>query len=219
MKELSVAEAAKLLDLSPQRVRAMLQGGGLPGRKIGRIWIVDSDVLQQRRNTPGRPLSAANAWALLAMLSGDSPDWVDPTERSRLKRRANDPAWLVQALIEGVPRSRVHRWRVLPSDLSKVREIWDLLLSGLSAELPELDVLGGFQGLDVYADEDSIRQIERRFQPDRESANPNLLIRNPTHPWILKQHGQAPRAVVAADLIVNEDPRVARAARQLLSSA
>jgi excisionase family DNA binding protein len=219
MNDLSVAEAAKLLDLSPQRVRAMLQGGGLQGHKVGRVWIVDSEVLQQRRHTPGRPLSAANAWALLAMLSGDSPDWVDPTVRSRLKRRAKDPAWLVQSLIEGIPRSRVHLWRVLPSDLSKVRESWDLVLSGLSAQLPELDVLGGFEGLDFYADEDSIRHIERRFQPDRESATPNLLIRNPTHPWILKQPGQAPRAVVAADLIVNEDPRVARAARQLLSSA
>lgn len=195
----------------------MLQRGRLPGRKVGRIWIVDSSVRQQRRHAPGRPLSAANAWALLAMLSGDSPTWVDPTVRSRLKTWAKDPAWLMRALIQSEPRSRAHRWRVLPSDLSKVREGWNLVFSGLSARAPDLDVLGDFQALDAYANEDAIREIENRFQPDSKSANPNLLIRNPTHPWILNQHGQAPPSVVAADLILSEEPRVARAARQLLS--
>lgn len=219
MSDLSVTEAAQLLELSPQRVRAMLQSGRLPGHKVGRIWIVDSTCRQQRRHTPGRPLSAANAWALLAMLSGDTPTWVDPTVRSRLKSRAKEPVWLMRALIDSEPRSRVHRWRVLPSDLNKVREGFNLVLTGLSAQVPDLDVFGSFQGQDAYASQDSIREIEKRFQPDQKSASPNLLLRNPTHPWILNHHEQAPQSVVAADLVVSEDSRVARAARRLLSSA
>ena len=218
MKPLSVAEAAQVLDVSPQRVRAMLKAGGLPGQKVGRSWIVDPEGVRLRRHTPGRPLSAANAWALLAMLSGDRPDWLEPSVLSRLRRRANDRAWLVHALIGSEPRSSVYRWRVLPAELKKLREVPDLVLSGLSAQVPDLDVLGSIQMLDFYADENSMRELERRFKPDRSSANPNVSIRVPTHPWILNQHVQAPEDVVAADLIASEDSRVARAARQLLTS-
>lgn len=219
MKNLSVAGAAQMLDLSPQRVRALLQAGALPGEKVGRSWVVDPSVSRSRRNGPGRPLSVANAWAILAILSGESPQWVDPAVRSRLRKRALDKAWLEQALLGSENRSSVHRWRVLPSDLSKIEENLHLVRSGLSSQLPDLDVVGTTQELDVYADEDSMRLLERRFHPDHAAPNPNLTIRVPSHPWILSQLSQAPAAVVAADLLDSDNSRVARAARQLLLSA
>lgn len=218
MKALSVTEAAQVLGLSPQRVRALLQAGALPGEKVGRSWVVDPSVSSLRRNGPGRPLSVANAWALLAILSGENPQWVDPAVRSRLRKRALDKAWLEQALIDSEQRASVHRWRVLPSDLRKIEENFHLVRSGLSSRLPDLDVIGPAHELDVYADENSMELLEHRFHPDRDAPNPNLTIRVPSHPWILRQHSQAPAAVVAADLIDSDNARVARAARQLLMS-
>jgi hypothetical protein len=207
-----------MLDLSPQRVRAMLKAGALPGVKVGRSWVVDPSISSLRRNGPGRPLSVANAWALLAIMSGENPDWVDPAVRSRLRKRASDKVWLEQALIDSERRASVHRWRVLPSDLREIEQDVHLVRSGLSSRLPDLDVLGPALELDVYADEDSMKHLERRLHPDRDAPNPNLTIRIPSHPWILRMHSQAPAAVVAADLIDSDNARVARAARQLLMS-
>jgi excisionase family DNA binding protein len=216
MKALSVTEAAKVLGLSPQRVRAMLKAGALPGEKVGRSWILDPSISTVRRSGPGRPLSAASAWGLLAILSRENPEWVDPAVRSRLKKRALDKVWVEQALLDSEPRSLIQRWRVLPSDLRRIEEDVHLVRSGLSARLPDLDVLGSAQELDVYADANSVKLLERRFQPDRNASNSNLTIRIPTHPWVLTQHPGAPPAVVAADLIDSDNARVARAARRLL---
>jgi hypothetical protein len=72
------------------------------------------------------------------------------------------------------------------------------------------------QALDAYVDAKTLRAIERRFRPDRHSRSPNMILRVPTHSWILRRPGEAPPPVVGADLLFDEDPRVARAAVRLL---
>src|SRR5438093_7701410 len=99
----SVPEAAEVLGVSEQRVRAMLLSGRLRGSKVGHRWIVDSDLGGLRRSQPGRPLEAANAWALLALLSDDSPHWVHPSARSRLRQRLRDLDWLEASVARSQP--------------------------------------------------------------------------------------------------------------------
>lgn len=216
MRLWSVREVAEELGVSEQRVRAMAKSGRLPAAKAGGRWVIDSDPARFPRSHPGRPLAAPNAWGLLALLSGDSPSWVHPSVRSRLRRRLSDIDWLEAALANSEPRARIVRWRVLPGDLSKLKGEHRLVNSGLSAEHPELDVLPDPRQLDAYVGEDSLRGIELRFHPERSSSDPNLVLRIPSHDWVLRQEAQAPQAVVAADLLGHEDPRVARAARRLL---
>jgi len=216
MKAWSVRETAERLGVSEQRVRAMVRSGRLQASKVGHRWVVESDAGDLRRSRPGRPLAAANAWALLALLSGESPDWVHPSARSRLRRRLSDFNWLEVSLADSQPRALVLRWRVLPGDLSKLQDAVRLVYSGLSANRPELDVVPSSRQIDAYVDERSLRDVELRFRPDQSSANPNLILRLPSHDWVLRQGAQAPRAVVAADLLRHDDPRVARAARRLL---
>ncbi len=214
MKEYSVREASQKIGVNPQRVRAMLGAGRLQGRKVGRAWLV-SDPERVRRRPRGRPLSAASAWALLALLAGDVPNWVDPAVVSRLRRRIRQGK-IAQPLKESAPRAVINRWRVLPRDIEKIVNEFPLILSGLSARPPELDVVPIGHELDGYLDGRYLPQIERRFRPDRSPERPNLLLRVPSHRWILKRFDKAPLPVVAADLLLSDDPRVARAAARVL---
>ena len=47
---LTVPQAAEILGLSPQRVRALCAQGRIPARKIGRDWMID-----EARVLPGNP--------------------------------------------------------------------------------------------------------------------------------------------------------------------
>jgi excisionase family DNA binding protein len=47
---LGSAEVAKALRVSPQRVRQLLDSGKLPGRKVGRDWLVSREAVEQRLN-------------------------------------------------------------------------------------------------------------------------------------------------------------------------
>lgn len=62
---LSVSESAKLLRVSPARVRALIADGTLPASKVGRAWVLrEEDVMDRiaRRPCGGRPKrSAAHA--------------------------------------------------------------------------------------------------------------------------------------------------------------
>ncbi len=215
MKELVVREVAHRMGVSEQRVRVLLKQGRLAGRKVGRAWLVSGDTDLPARENRGRPVSAANAWALLALLGGEVPAWVDPSVCSRLRRRIRDRE-LVHVLKASEPRSAIYRGRVLLSDLPKVSQTFHLVPSGLSAKSSGLDIVLIGQALDAYVDAKTLRAIERRFRPDRGSSGPNVTLRVPTHPWILRRPGEAPQSVVAADLLADEDPRVARAAARLL---
>jgi excisionase family DNA binding protein len=214
MRDLSVREAARRLGLSEQRVRALLQTGRLKGHKVGWTWVVHADSALGRSRPQGRPLSALNAWGLLALLAGDRVKWLDPSIRSRLRRRIRDQE-IVRVLRESEPRSQVYRWRVLRGDLEKLASDFPLVPSGLTAGYPDLDLVSVGEELDAYVDEKQVDKIERRFRPDRSEDQPNLILRVPSHPWILS-FNRAPLPVVAADLLENDDPRVARAAARIL---
>jgi excisionase family DNA binding protein len=43
---LTVAQAAKRLERSPRRVRALLESGQLKGRKVGRDWVVSEAAVR-----------------------------------------------------------------------------------------------------------------------------------------------------------------------------
>src|SRR5690606_12205486 len=58
--EITVAEAADRLGVSPSRVRALVGAGSLPGRKVGGLWLLEEDAVDAAGRDPrrsGRPLS------------------------------------------------------------------------------------------------------------------------------------------------------------------
>ncbi len=61
---LTVEEAANELNVSPQRVRAMLAAGQLEGHKHGRAWMLSTHSVRQRKQAhprSGRPKQTAPA--------------------------------------------------------------------------------------------------------------------------------------------------------------
>lgn len=215
---LGVRDAAAALGVSVQRVHALVRSGRLPARRVGRLWVIEESALSSvAARRPGRPVSAANAWALLAMLCSEDPGWIDPSVGSRLRRRSRDGEWLERALRASEPRARIVLLRVLPGDLDRISADAALVRSGLCAGVSALDVVARREEpLDAYAPDDALRRIERRYRPIHFPADPNLVLRVPSHAWILARGPIAPPVVVAADLLLGSEPRVERAARRLL---
>ena len=219
MEPISVAQAALALGVSPRRVRALIGSQRLPAVRLGRRnWALDRKVLRSHgRGRGGRPVSADNAWALLALLSGSGSPWVDAFSRSRLRRRVLNSAWIESALRFSEPRAAIHEWRVLPSDLPKLQE-YGIVRSGLAAPIRGLDILSRANELDGYVSAKVLAQIEKKLRPVKSADNPNVILRVPSQPWILSQGRVAPPAVAAADLLAHPDRRVARAGRKLLET-
>ena len=77
MDLLSIDEAAARMGLHPAHVRRLVRVGELPGLKIGGRWLVTDDALRSRHRLkaqPGRPLSPAMAWAVLAAVEAGQRD-------------------------------------------------------------------------------------------------------------------------------------------------
>jgi hypothetical protein len=209
----SSADAARELGLSERRVRALAEAGRLKARKVGSRWLVEP--VSARQAQTGRPLAAASAWAILAILSGESPNWVHPTAASRLKRRLRDPRWGVAALQNAALRASVARLRVLPVDIAEVLKLDGLVLTGLSAVTEEIDLVPSSSGIDAYVTSDVLRMVERQLRPETDPDQPNLTLRVPSQEWVL-HFQRAPVAVAAADLFLSQDPRASRAGREAL---
>ncbi len=210
----SISDVASELDISPQRVRVLAKRGLIDAAKVGNRWLVKD--IGARRSHPGRPLSAANAWAVLALLSGEDPAWVVPSVRSRLRRRMREPGWLARAIASSQPRASVEKLRVLPGDLKRL-EGRSPVRSGLSADFPEYDLRPESGSLDAYVSRRDYESIDERFRPLADAARPNLILRIPEQDWVLRRADRAPLAVAAADLLNADDPRVRRSARDLIS--
>jgi len=218
----SVAEAAQYLGLSEQRIRALISAHRLPASRVGsRYFIERADLLAYRskEHFPGRPMNLRNAWALLARLGGrEDAEAASPRSHYRLQHLLRDPDARLRALSDAEPRSEVHQWRVLASDIPKLLDDRRLVLSGLSADDPSIDVRyrPNRDVLDAYVSEGGLAALRRELHPIEDSSEPNLQLRVPRGgSWIL-DNGSAPSPVVAADLLHDHDPRVRRAARDAL---
>lgn len=61
MKIIDTTEAARRLDVTPTRVRAMINSGRLKATKIGIVWMIDPKDLEAVKDRKvGRPRKARN---------------------------------------------------------------------------------------------------------------------------------------------------------------
>ncbi|GAA2396405.1 DNA-binding protein [Mycolicibacterium llatzerense] len=148
---MTTANAAVHLSTSTRQVERLARSGELTvTRTVGGALLLDGASVHQwaqMSRNPGRPWSAATAWAALALLSGERVDWLSAAAMSRLRHRlrAGDAAalaWMVRR------RAVVHRMQGWGDDTG-------LLGTGLSAlrdpsmcELFDLTAVGG--GTDGY---------------------------------------------------------------------
>ena len=220
VEPVSIPEAAKALDLSAARVRAMAAAGQLSAAKLGDRWFVERAALEKRRRSgslEGRRFSPRNAWALLRLASGEEVDGIDPSNRSRLKR-----ALALEGLERLAPRlghrAEVLQFRSHPGELSHLQKDPALVLSGVSAEPRRHGLVAGRE-IDGYLEAGELERFVRRHALVPGGPDPNVRLRLvPVEAWqCLEGLKLAPPAVVALDLAEDSDPRSARAGRKALA--
>lgn len=144
-ERVSVAEAAEVLGVHPQRIHQRIREGSLPAVKVGNQWSINRVDLRRlaHHSRPGRPLSSKSAWDLLAVADSDqAASQLSPSARSRARSRLaslladagsgdleDSAAQIVNAL-----RNRAERALFIasPRDLPDLREDRRVHLSGVS---------------------------------------------------------------------------------------
>lgn len=165
----SVAEAAEILGVHPQRVHQRIRQGSLPAEKIGNQWAIEMNDLRRIRHHagPGRPLSAKSAWDLLAVAASDqAASALSPSARSRARSRlSNLFAYVSSAGLDDAAAQLRHALgnraeRLLFSasnrDLPDVRADERVHLSGVS--LPESNVSDG-AAVEGYASSEDVSAL------------------------------------------------------------
>lgn len=217
-------EAAERLGVSPRAVRLRIAGGALPAVRLGRDWRVEEREvarLARRQSRAGRPLSPAMAWAVLLLASGDEPgaDRLAGVPRYRTRSRQ----WLrehplgehADALRE---RARREVFAAHPSELSRLRERPDVLLTGASVG-DLVGLVGEARAAELYA---PATKRDALVAGHALLAGPgDVTVRwVPDDVWAALESvgGTAPRAAVLIDLLESEDPRARREAARRLAS-
>ena len=224
MPLVGVSEASRSLAVSPQRVRAMLAAGQLLGRKLEGVWLIDLPLQHDARLRPRRrPMSAAQAWRALALLSGLEID-LDPSARSHLRARLRsalardhrDPlvlAGLLRAWMRD--RAEPRRFHVPAVPHARLRSDARLIPSGGSH--PDSPVRDAHL-FEAYVDRAHLDDVIRRnsMVPAQDG---NVLLRVVSEPeglrWI--ERGLLPWAAIAADLAEHDESRSITAAAQMIA--
>lgn len=217
---LPVADAARALGLSAQRVRALVDAGALPGRKVAGSWLVDRAAVDRRVREPklaGRPFSPGQAWGLIALISGDDPTWLDASNRSRLRRRLRkqDLRDVIPSLVRRGSRIGL---RAHASDLARIQAEPDVVRSGVSAAPDHGLEIVAPGVLEAYLPARRWSPLERRYrlQP---SADPNLILHVIDGPWPFADDQRvAPKLAAALDLLDHDDERSRRAGHRALQA-
>lgn len=210
MVQLSVPDAANQLNVSPQRVRAMLRGGVLRGEQLGGRWLVDAASLNAAGKPPGRPFSERVAWGLINVVEGNVAIELAPSERSRLKSRWNamlDSDDCVRSLSAAMAR-RAERSRWSAPDPAGLLEDDRFVPSGKSD--PRSGISAGDYA-EGYVQESDFEDLvaDHLLVPAR--GPENVLLRKVHRPVPMP----LPWLVVAADL-ADGDAREAQQAELLL---
>lgn len=148
MALMSVAEAAQRLGVGVPRIHQRIADGSLRAERIGSQWAVDELSLVQvaECRSPGRPLSARSAWALIALSVTDDAALADlaPSERARAATRLAE----LYGVVRRPPRSEREVRRVAAVLRQRFRNRADrVLLKAADADLPGLRADGRWESV------------------------------------------------------------------------
>lgn len=219
---MTVADAAKRLDVAPAQVRELVRTGDLDATKLGRELLIDPDSVWRRlavlRPEAGRPLSPRQAWAVLWLRSGRRPAWLTSAERVRALRYAARDQEIERwpALLRR--RARIHRGRMLRAQLERLREHPQSCAAGVSsAGHYGLDLMDTGDEAELYLPKRLLDELRRTKRVRIGAPDPNVVLRVPALDDDTLELGDvAPAAVIVADLLDRGDERSVRAARTLL---
>lgn len=210
----TVAEAAKQLGLSEQRVRQLIAANMLLAERVGARWLLDrAEVAKHEAGRPsGRPMSPRMAWGFLLALDGSMPVWIYSRERSRIRQRLRRRPDVADAAAWCRHRAAAHRFVGHPSAVERLRRS-EVVLTGVAADGAIVDV----NYVEAYVRPSGLRRLQRELvlEPAGPFEEPNVVLRViPPGLWPFVEHRAGP-ATVAVDLWDAGDARSRREARAL----
>ena len=227
MANVSVAEAAKRLGVGVPRIHQRIADGSLRAERIGSQWVVDELSLLRiaESKSPGRPLSARSAWAIIALAQDDMDALAElaPVERARAKDRLGELLALVAeppkseedvrriaAVLRSWFRNRAVREvrKAASADLPGVREDdrWESLMSSALSGIASNDV-------DGYLAEENFKPLSDAFLLVRADRDANVVVH--VLPEGQKAYPES-QLLLAADLAEYRSPREELRAVELL---
>jgi hypothetical protein len=219
MELLEARAVARRLRVSERRVRALAQSGRLRAQKVAGRWFVDPGAAARRLVTRdargGRPVKVGNAWAELFLASGEQPAWLSDSAARRVRRRL-----LERPLRERLPRlerrADVRYFLGGPAALDEVRRHSQFVASGVSAaDHYGADIVAP-SVVEGYLPKEEVDRLTYLFAlREVEELRANLILHAAEY-WPFDGRRIAPRAVVAADLLLSMSERTRRAGERLL---
>ena len=183
-----LADAADILGVSVERVRQLVVGGQLPGKRFGNVWAVPRGAVAARRHSPGvrgRPLGPVGAWQ--EILDGS----IDLSRPGRYRQRAT-----------------VVRCEMSQADLAALPEMVGAKLGGVRAAIDLGEQLAPDDTINIYLSARSFADLDTRVAYVLDATGHVLLRVVDDRAWGLLPAGDlAPRAAVALDLLESDDPR------------
>lgn len=215
---ITVADAARRLGVTQQRVRQLIGNHELPAERVGRSYVVRVEDVERRVSLlprDGRRFTPAHAWGLIEIAAGKPAPWLDRATRYRLRRLLRERG-LRNLRPRLTDRATLTQMRAHPSELPGLRSDARLVLTGASAasEL-RLGLLAG-QVVDGYLDARHVDDVVARYHL-RASRDPNVNLRVvPSFSDAWSHERCAPLSAVALDLLDDPDPRTRALGEQLL---
>lgn len=229
--ELTVPEAAEHLSVHQTRVRELLQAGTLTGRRVGRQWLIDIDVLDRHRElirggATSRAMSARIAWAAGALLDGQETSWLASSERSRLRSRLLRHTREVTTFQRWLSARQVgtERVRIAEADIATLLQARDVVSTGISAAAAHGTRLSAAGEADAYVTASLAKRLTKKYFLVG-SDRGNLLLRVVDGDWHLDtstvggEGRVTTRLMTAVDLLEGGDARSTTAGRTLLNEA
>ena len=228
---LVVADAAALLGVNLQRVRALIAAGEISATKVGSVWLVDPVSLAVYRHVRqphgGRALAASTAWAaLLTRFAADATpelraafDLRDERRRRLLalaERDIDDWRWLARR------RADVQRYDTRPAYVTRLAASDGLVPAGLSATTAAAAGLTETsERFDAYAARETIERLVAKYRL-RPAEDGNVTLRAVAlegDQLAAVLGSPLPELVIAVDLIEDRDARTNAAGRALFRTA
>lgn len=225
MALVSVTHAAQQLGVSRVRIQQRITDGSLPAQRVGRQWVIDEADLRAVANHagPGRPLSPASAWALIAVADDDAAH-LSPPSRSRARARlgqllqtaVTDDLDAFAAMVGRSLGGRAQRrlYRASPLDLPALREDARLRVSGLSSPSAQISARDVVEGYVRGSEHDALLRDHLLSPAKAPRANVVVHVINGERDV---DHLVGGDLVIAADLAEYDSPRELARAQELLA--
>lgn len=224
---MTVAAAAKLLDVGTEQVRDLVRDGTLSATKLdgGMLLVNQESVVRRRAAAPraGRPLSAKNAWAMLWVLGHRKPHWVTSEELVRVRRYSRRPLSQWPRLLSH--RAEVIRVRAPEFAITRITRLGGIGVGGTAAALIHGAPLipNGATRSELYLTPAAFHEVRDLPGIGWRSGSPNLILRKLPDELpddviaLLTEADAVPLEVAAADLLDQADERASRVAAELLN--